>query len=167
MVEETRASHSAVGFSGALWETWSVVSGVVQEFEIVAQGQFDDGARRTFLSQRLKLHGKQHVTITATGSQTGTTTITNSGFMGDDAANGGGAQNVKAAPERPAETLSKNRRARMRPPLGLKPSRGSHARAKVAWFCSAAWPVFTPPLTDGFDIALAMVFSAHLHCAEP
>ncbi len=40
------------------------------------------------------LAGGSNATITATGSQTGTTTITNSGFMGDDAANGGGAQNV-------------------------------------------------------------------------
>lgn len=40
------------------------------------------------------LAGGSNATITATGSQTGTTTITNSGFMGDDAASGGGAQNV-------------------------------------------------------------------------
>ncbi len=40
------------------------------------------------------LAGGSNATVTANGSQTGTTTITNSGFMGDDAASGGGASNV-------------------------------------------------------------------------
>ncbi|MCZ8180869.1 MAG: hypothetical protein O9309_17750, partial [Rhizobium sp.] len=35
-------------------------------------------------------------------------------------------------------------------PARATPSRGSHARAKVADFCAAAWPVFTPPLTVPF-----------------
>jgi hypothetical protein len=53
----------------------------------------------------------------------------------------------KAAPERPAETLSKKRSAHMRPPLGLRPPGGLMCALQVAWFCSAVWPDFTPPLT--------------------
>src|SRR3546814_2498748 len=40
-----------------------------------------------------------------------------------------------------------NRRARMRPPLGLRPPGGLMRAPQVAWFCSALWPEFTPALT--------------------
>jgi len=43
----------------------------------------------------------------------------------------------KAAPEKPAEALSKKRRARMRTPLGLRPH-GALMRA-------LPWPTFAPP----------------------
>jgi len=36
----------------------------------------------------------------------------------------------------------------MRPPLGLRPPAGLIPAPEVADFCSAPWPVFTPPLTD-------------------
>ncbi len=35
----------------------------------------------------------------------------------------------------------------MRPPLGLRPPAALMPASKVAGFCSAPWPVFTPPLT--------------------
>ncbi len=40
----------------------------------------------------------------------------------------------------------------MRPPLGLRPPAGLIPASKVADFCSAPWPVFTPPLTRGTAI---------------
>jgi len=40
-----------------------------------------------------------------------------------------------------------NRRARMKTPLELRPPGGLMRAPQVAWFCSAAWPDFTPPLT--------------------
>src|SRR3546814_9536599 len=43
-----------------------------------------------------------------------------------------------------------NRRARMRPPLGLRPPGGLMRAPQVAWFCSALWPEFTPALTHEF-----------------
>ena len=51
----------AVGFSGALWETCSVVSPFFLQIEILAQRQFDDGTRRASLSQRFELHGEQYI----------------------------------------------------------------------------------------------------------
>ncbi|HTO31540.1 MAG TPA: hydrolase, partial [Pararhizobium sp.] len=53
----------------------------------------------------------------------------------------------KAAPERPAEAPSQNHRVRMRPPLGLRPPGGLTRTQTVAWFYSAHWPDFAPPLT--------------------
>src|SRR3546814_9582271 len=40
-----------------------------------------------------------------------------------------------------------NRRARRRPPLGLRPPGCLMRAPQVAWFCSALWPEFTPALT--------------------
>ena len=54
----------------------------------------------------------------------------------------------KVAPERPAETLLKKSPRRPETPARATPSRWSQAGATVADFCSAPWPVFTPPLTD-------------------
>ncbi|MDY7098875.1 MAG: hypothetical protein SXU28_12115, partial [Pseudomonadota bacterium] len=33
------------------------------------------------------------------------------------------------------------------PPLGLRPPGVRQHPDQVAWFCSAQWPTFTPPLT--------------------
>ena len=53
----------------------------------------------------------------------------------------------KVAPERPAETLLKKSPRRPETTARATPSRWSQADATVADFCSAPWPVFTPPLT--------------------